>query len=51
MFENSLLNLPDIMQYPLVSSYTSTNDKNGEAGRPEKDSGEIEPSTERSRNS
>lgn len=50
LFESQLLNLQDLMQYPLQSSYTTSNDGNQTGGRPEKDSGELSPSGERSRN-
>ena len=49
-FENQILGLPEQMVYPLQSSYTTSNDGTGEAGRPEKDTGELSPSGERSRN-
>ena len=53
MFEQEVLGLPDIMQYPLQSSYTaSSGSEKGQVGEgaPEKDSGELSPSGERSRN-
>lgn len=50
MFENSLLGLPDIMRYPLQSSYTSSNDGTEEVGRPQTPDEELTPSGERSRN-
>ena len=53
MFEQEVLGLPDIMQYPLQSSYTASNgSEKGQVGEgaPEKDSGELSPSGERSRN-
>lgn len=51
-FEQDVLGLQDIMQYPLMSSYTSTgNSEPGQVGAPEKDPGELSPSGERSRNS
>lgn len=52
-FENQMLGLPEQMIYPLQSSYTTSNDgEQGQVGegRPEKDSGELSPSGERSRN-
>lgn len=52
-FESDVLGLQDIMKYPLQSSYTSTNEgEKGQVGegRPEKDSGDLSPSGERSRN-
>lgn len=52
-FETSILNLQDLMKYPLQSSYTNSgeSESNGEPGAPEKDVGELSPSGERSRNS
>ena len=50
LFETQVLELQNLMQYPLQSSYTTSNTTE-EAGRPEKDSGELSPSGERSRNS
>lgn len=52
MFETEVLGLHNFMLYPLQSSYTSSRNEVGQVGegRPEKDSGEIAPSTERSRN-
>ena len=53
MFEQNVLGLQDIMQYPLQSSYTASgNSETGEVGqgRPEKDAGDLSPSGERSRN-
>ena len=52
-FETEVLGLQDIMKFPLVSSYTqSGSSENGEVGQgaPEKDSGDLSPSGERSRN-
>lgn len=49
-FETDILNLPSLMMNPLASSYTQSSGDNGEAGRPEVDSGELSPSGERSRN-
>ena len=54
LFETQLLGLQNIMKYPLQSSYTqSGNSDQGQVGEgaPEKDSGELSPSGERSRNS
>lgn len=50
-FENEVLGLPDIMKYPLQSSYTQSGET-GEVGEgaPEKDVTELSPSGERSRN-
>ena len=52
-FEQEALKLPELMQCPLQSSYTTSNTgkTSGEVGRPEKDAGELSPSGERSRNS
>ena len=53
LFEQNVLGLQDIMQYPLQSSYTASgNTTDGQIGqgRPEKDSGDLSPSGERSRN-
>lgn len=53
-FEIETLKMQDLMQYPLQSSYTTSNNgEKGEVGQgaPEKDSGELSPSGERSRNS
>ena len=50
-FEVEVLGLPDLMKYPLASSYTqSSNSTEEEIGRPEKDAGDLTPSGERSRN-
>ena len=49
-FETQVLGLQNEMIYPLQSSYTTSNDGDGEPGRPEKDAGELSPSGERSRN-
>ena len=52
-FETEALGLQDIMIHPLVSSYTNTAEsEKGEVGRgaPEKDSGDLSPSGDRSRN-
>lgn len=51
LFETQVLKLQDLMQFPLQSSYTTSNDGTGEVGAPEKDAGELSPSGERSRNS
>lgn len=50
-FENEVLKLPDIMKYPLQSSYTQSGTK-GEVGqgRDQVDDDELSPSGERSRN-
>ncbi len=52
-FEAQILDMPTLMQYPLSSSFTASGDEEkgqvGE-GRPEKDTGELSPSGERSRN-
>lgn len=53
MFESQVMKLQDLMQYPLQSSYTTSNDgTKGEVGQgaPEKDAGDLSPSGERSRN-
>ena len=53
LFETQVLKLQDLMQYPLQSSYTTSNDgKKGEIGEgaPEKDVTELSPEGERSRN-
>lgn len=53
-FEQDILGLPDIMKFPLMSSYTASGEtEKGQVGQgaPEKDSGELSPSGERSRNS
>lgn len=50
LFETQILKLQDLMQYPLQSSYTTSNTGTGEVGAPEKDAGELSPSGERSRN-
>lgn len=53
-FEQEVLGLQNIMAYPLQSSYTSSNVSTDtdpiKGGRPEKDTGELSPSGERSRN-
>ena len=49
-YETGVLGLQDLMKYPLKSSYTASNDSNGEAGRPETPDDELSPSGERSRN-
>ena len=48
LFETEILGLQNLMQYPLQSSYTTSND--GEAGRPETPDDQLTPSGERSRN-
>lgn len=53
MFETQVLKLQELMQYPLQSSYTTSNDgEKGEVGEgaPEKDVTELTPEGERSRN-
>lgn len=53
IFETQALKLPELMKYPLQSSYTTTNgDEKGVVGEgaPEKDPEELSPSGERSRN-
>lgn len=50
-FENDILGLPNIMKYPLQSSYTQTGESSGEVGRPQTPDDELTPSGERSRNS
>lgn len=50
MFETQVLGLPNLMKYPLQSSYTTSNDAEGENGAPEKDVTELSPEGERSRN-
>jgi hypothetical protein len=53
IFETQALKLQDLMQYPLQSSYTTSNDgEKGEVGQgaPEKPAEELSPSGERSRN-
>lgn len=47
-FENNVLDLPQRMQHPLQSSYTSSNSES--IGRPESEPSELSPSGERSRN-
>ena len=47
-FEIETLKMHELMAYPLQSSYTTSNTSDN--GRPEKDSGELSPSGERSRN-
>ena len=49
-FETQVLHLPDIMNHPLQSSYTTSNNGEDIGGRPTASDDEIEPSTERSRN-
>ena len=52
-FETEVLGLQDIMKFPLASSYTQSGEtEKGEVGQgaPEKDSGDLSPSGERSRN-
>lgn len=48
--ENELLGLPDIMQFPLISSHTTSNTGNEEGGRPETPADELTDSGERTRN-
>lgn len=48
--ENQVLHLPDIMNHPLQSSYTTSNTDEDEGGRPESDPETLSPSGERSRN-
>lgn len=48
-FENEVLKLPDIMQFPLSSSFTQTGEETG--GAPQKDDGELTESGDRMRNS
>ena len=48
--EEEVLDLHDIMKYPLVSSFTTSNTGNSEGGAPEKDATELSPEGERSRN-
>ena len=48
-FETKVLNLPEIMNHPLQSSYTTSN-TGDEAGRPETPDEELSPSGDRSRN-
>lgn len=53
IFETQVLKLQDLMQYPLQSSYTTSNDgEKGTVGEgaPEKDASELTPEGERSRN-
>ena len=50
-FENEMLKLPELMQYPLQSSYTTSNDGEVGQGRPQTPDDELTPSGERSRNS
>lgn len=53
MFETQVLKLQELMQYPLQSSYTTSNDgEKGEVGEgaPEKPAEELSPEGERSRN-
>lgn len=53
MFETQVLKLQELMQYPLQSSYTTSNDgEKGEVseGAPEKPAEELSPEGERSRN-
>ena len=56
-FENEVLKLPELMKYPLASSYTATGDTEDEytsevgQGAPQKDDGELTESGDRMRNS
>lgn len=47
-FENNVLGIPDLLKYPLSSSYTSTGKE--DTGRPKTPDDELTPSGERSRN-
>ena len=52
-FETQVLKLQELMQYPLQSSYTTSNDgEKGEVGEgaPKKPAEELSPEGERSRN-
>ena len=49
-FENQVLHLPETMNHPLQSSYTTSNTGEDEGGRPTVPDDEAEPSTERTRN-
>lgn len=52
VFENTVLKLPDLMKYPLQSSYTTSNEGgvDNKGGAPKKDDTELSPSGDRSRN-
>ena len=49
-FENKILKLPELMQYPLQSSYTQSSKGEVGEGRPEEDDDDLSPSGDRSRN-
>lgn len=49
-FETQVLHLPDIMNHPLQSSYTTSNSGEDEVGRPTTPDDELTPSGERTRN-
>ena len=49
-FETQVLHLPEIMNHPLQSSYTTSNTGEEETGRPTVPDDELSPSGERSRN-
>lgn len=49
-FETNVLKLPDIMNHPLQSSYTTSNTGEDEGGRPTVPDDELSPSGDRSRN-
>ena len=49
-FEQDILGLHNIMQYPLSSSYTSSGADSQDVGRPQTPDDELSPSGERSRN-
>lgn len=49
-FETNVLHLPEVMNHPLQSSYTTSNNGEDEGGRPETPVDELSPSGERTRN-
>ena len=49
-FETQVLHLPEVMNHPLQSSYTTSNTGDDEGGRPNVPDDELSPSGERSRN-
>jgi len=50
MFETQILGLQNLMQYPLQSSYTTSNDGDVGQGAPEKSEEDLSPAGEKSRN-